>query len=160
MSKQAVITAAKALVLNWTPNDSSLTQLTRGYAYPYDTMPDPIVDFPVVIVERNRAKSAYSDATGSNCREELLPVRIDILWRVFDHDKANVNKEDEALALAWEDELHAALAADPKLGGVLVKMGAIGTPRRVETKVGLRFWFDQELFGVAAFFDALYEVST
>lgn len=159
MSKQSVITAVKTLVLGWTPNDATLSQLTKGYAYPYDTTPDPIVSFPAVIVERDRAKPAYSDALGSGCRQELLPVRVDILWKVWDHDKANINTDDEAKALAWEDELHSLFASDPTLGGAIMKMGPLGAPRRIETRVGYRFWFDQELFGTAAFFDAFYEVA-
>lgn len=165
MSKESVLTAVRDLVLAWTPSAAGLTQLTRGFAYPYDQVPDPLPDFPTVLVERNRARSAFSDAVGSKpsggvCREELLPIRVDVAWQVVDRDRPNVNRTAETAALAWEDELHALFATYPTLNGAIIKMGEMGSARRVETKVGLRFWFDQELFVAAAFFDALYEVTT
>lgn len=166
MSKEAVLTAVRDLVLGWAPNASNLTQLTRGYAYPYDEAPRNFPEFPVLIVERNRApgKSAFSNAlgscpTGGVCHEQLLPIRIDVAWQVWDQDKPNVNRTAELAIEAWEDELHALFAANPKIGGAVIKLGELGAPRRVETKVGLRFWFDQELLVAAAFIDALYEVT-
>jgi hypothetical protein len=164
MSKETVLTAVRDLILGWTPSAANLTQLTRGYAYPYDQVPDPLPEFPVLLVERNRAKSAFSNAVGSApiggvCREELLPIRVDVAWQVWDQDKPNVNRTAELAVLAWEDELHALFAANPKIGGAVVKLGEIGAPRRVESKVGLRFWFDEELLVAAAFIDALYEVT-
>ena len=164
MSKETVLTAVRDLILGWAPVASNLTQLTRGYAYPYDQAPRTFPEFPVLIVERNRAKSAFSNANGSTpsggvCREELLPIRVDVAWQVWDQDKPNVNQTAELAILAWEDELHALFAANPKINGAVVKLGEVGAPRRVETKVGLRFWFDQELLVAAAFIDALYEVT-
>ena len=165
MSRETVLTAVRDLVLAWSPLASGLTQLSRGFAYPYDKVPNQLPSFPVVIVERNRAKSAFSDslgrnATGGSTREQLLPIRIDVAYQLYDPDQPNINQATETAVLAWEDELHALFAADPKIGGAVIKLGEVNAPRRVETKIGWRYWFDQQLFGAAAFIDALYEVST